>query len=95
MMSNPSKSQVEHYEDLLKERKDNPCKKEKAEKVTKDTDNATWTKSMKKLLDVKRSCGVGQSEALSFILREGFHCDFYTTPSGLVGIKRLDIHGKT
>ena len=58
------------------------------------TEKEKWLSQIRKLLMVRRSCEVGESEALSFILREGFQCDFYATPSGLVRIKRLDIHGR-
>lgn len=42
---------------------------------------------MHHLLITRRSVGISSGEALSFILREGFGCDFYTTRTGLIRIK--------
>jgi hypothetical protein len=50
-----------------------------------------WIGQMKYLLDIRRIAGVGSSEALSFILREGFGYEFYATPSGLVRIRPIDM----
>jgi hypothetical protein len=53
-------------------------------------DKEEWVKTMKHLLDLMRISGVGSTEGLAFVLREGWGYEFYATPSGLVRIRPIN-----